>query len=186
MSDEHLFGGISGLSQSEAEIRHIFNRYVSTLFSTKWKISDEITDWSKKLINQIQEHVTQQKDLLEQMYTNKVSLLNTMRDKVLEHLVIYEQKKDTEKINKLLNQCNTLKVELAMLMYVERPIVSIQVITEEQLTQQNQDECNVHKTEDEQSPKQLIKDHDNDIINNTNTNETSSSKLPSINTESTK
>jgi hypothetical protein len=88
----------------------MFNHYINTLFATKWKISDEITDWSKKLINQIQDHVIQQRNLLKQAYTNKVSLLNTIRDQVLEQALIYEQRKDTEQINQLLDQCTTLKV----------------------------------------------------------------------------
>jgi hypothetical protein len=60
--------------------------------------------------------------------------------------------------------------------YIDRPIASIQLITEEQLTQQNPDEYNVHKTEDEQSQKKLIESPDNDIAHNTNANESSSPK----------
>jgi hypothetical protein len=186
MSDEGLFDGSSGLKQSEADIRHIFTRHINTLFTTKWKILDQMTEWSNMLINQIQEYVTQQRNLLEQEYANKVSRLNTIRDQIVEQALICEQKNDTEQIHYLINQCNTLKVELAMLVYIERPIPSIQLITEEQLTQQNGNECNEQKTEDEQSQKKLIEDHDNDISNNTDANETSSSKLSSTNTESTK
>ncbi len=177
MSDEDLFGSISGLKQSEAEIRHIFSRHINTLFAAKWKIADEITDWSKKLINQIQEYVTQQRELLEQEYTKKVSRLNTVRDLILEQTLIYEQKNDTEQITQLLNQCNTLKIDLAMLVYIERPIPSIQLILEEQLTQQIGDESNENKNEDEQSQKKLTED---------NTNESSLSKVSSTNTELTK
>jgi len=184
MSDEDLFGGISGLKQSEAEIRHIFSRHINTLFAAKWKIADEITDWSKKLINQIQEYVTQQRELLEQEYTKKVSRLNTIRDLILEKTLIYEEKNETEQINQLINQCHILKIDLAMLVYIERPIPSIQLIIEEQLTQQSEDECNENKIEDEQSPKKSTEDYNNDISNNTN--ESSLSNLSSTNTESTK
>jgi hypothetical protein len=162
MSEEHLFIGIS----SETEIHHIFDHYTSMLCTTKWKIVDEITEWSKTLVNQIQEHVTQQRNLLEEEYAKKVSNLNTLRDQFIERALIYEEKKDTEQINLLLNQCNTLKVELAALIYVDRPIPSIQLIIEEQMTKQTGDECNVHKTEDEK----LIEDHNNDA------NESSSTK----------
>lgn len=176
MTDENLFAGLSGLKQSETDIRHIFNRYVNMLFTSKWKIADTITDWSKTLINQIQEHVIQQKNLLEEEYAKKVTCLNTLRDQVLEQVSIYEQNKDTEQINQLINQCNTLKVELAQLAYTTRPIASIQLIIDEPFTQ-NTDECNVHKTEDEQCEKKLLEDQNNNIPN---INETSST-----NTEST-
>jgi ribosomal protein S17E len=179
MSAEHLFGDISGLKQSETDIRHIFNRYITTLFNTKWKISDEMTEWSKKLINQIQEYVAQQKELLEQEYAKKVICLNTLRDQVVEQALQYEEKKDTEHIKELINQCNTLKVELPMLVYVDRPIPSIQLISDEQMVQQSDNECTVQKIEDEQSPKELIENHNHDTISNSSTNENLLPEAPS-------
>ncbi len=178
MSDEYLFGETSGLKQSEIEIRHIFSHHVKTLNSQKWKIVDQISEWSQTLISQIQHHVSVQRQLLDQVYEKKVSYLNTICDRFLEQAVLYEQKKDIEQLNQLINQCNTLKFELAMVGCIDRPIASIQLITEEQLPQTDRDECNVNKTEEEED-----KNHDNDMISNYDANSPPkliSSLLPSI------
>jgi hypothetical protein len=166
MAEEYSFGDISGLKQSETDIRHIFNRYIKTLFDTKWKISDEMTEWSKKLINQIQEYVNQQKELLEQEYAKKVTCLNTLRDQVIEQASKYEEIKDTEQINELIKQCNTIKIELAMLVYIDRPISSIQLITERQLVQQNDNQCTVQTTDEV-----VTENHNHETISNPSTNE---------------
>jgi hypothetical protein len=183
MSAEHPFDDISGLKQSEADIRHIFNRYITTLFNTKWKISNEMTEWSKKLINQIQEYVAQQKELLEQEYAKKVTCLNTLRDQVLEQALQYGEKKDTEHIKELINQCNALKVELPMLVYVDRPIPSIKLISDEQMVQQSDNEFTVQKIEDEQSPNELIERYENDTVISLHTAESSPSIITSKNTK---
>ncbi len=184
MSDEYLFGETSGLKQSEIEIRHIFSHHVKTLNSQKWKIVDQISEWSQTLISQIQHHVSVQRQLLDQVYEKKVSYLNTICDRFLEQAVLYEQKKDIEQLNQLINQCNTLKFELAMVGCIDRPIASIQLITEEQLPQTDRDECNVNKTEEEESQRKLIENYDNDMISNYDAN--SPPKLISVNTEPTK
>jgi hypothetical protein len=175
MSDEHL----SLIRQSETHIEHVFKQHLSTLLNQKWKIIDQISEWSTTLIRQIQEHVTTQRDLLEQVYEKKVSDLNTMRDRFLKHALVYEQKNETKKIKLLLKRCDTLKYDLATLGYLERPIASIQLVTEEQSMEQNQNECSEHKTEDEQSRNELPKDH----VNNTEPIESSSPKPALINTE---
>lgn len=172
MTDEHLFDGILGLKQSDSYVHHIFHQYIQTLFMKKWQIVDAINDWSKTVMNQVQDHVTQQKKLVEEEYMKKVNNLNVIRDRVLEQISNYEQEKNIEQINQLISKCDTLKMELVTLVYMERPIMSIQIVTEEQLTQQITNESSVNKTiDDDQTPK-----------NNTITNEISpSSQVPTKN-----
>ncbi|CAF0920817.1 unnamed protein product [Rotaria sordida] len=169
----------------EAEIRHLFNHHMSMLCNQKWKIIDEITKWSTTLISQIQEHVTQQRKFLDQVYEKKVFCLNTIRDRILKQALIYEQKEDNEQVNQWLNQCNTLKLELATLNYINRPISTIQLVAEEQSIQPNtDDEQNEQKTEVEQSPIELIDNNEKNIINNTDTNEYEPPQVTSTNTAS--
>ncbi|CAF3723256.1 unnamed protein product [Rotaria sordida] len=171
----------------EAEIRHLFNHHMSMLCNQKWKIIDEITKWSTTLISQIQEHVTQQRKFLDQVYEKKVFCLNTIRDRILKQALIYEQKEDNEQVNQWLNQCNTLKLELATLNYINRPISTIQLVAEEQSIQPNtDDEQNEQKTEVEQSPIELIDNNEKNIINNTDTNEYEPPQVTSTNTASIK
>ncbi|CAF3881782.1 unnamed protein product [Rotaria sordida] len=171
----------------EAEIRHLFNHHISMLCNQKWKIIDEITKWSITLISQIQEHVTQQRKFLDQVYEKKVFCLNTIRDRILKQALIYEQKEDNEQVNQWLNQCNTLKLELATLNYINRPISTIQLVAEEQSIQPNtDDEQNEQKTEVEQSPIELIDNNEKNIINNTDTNEYEPPQVTSTNTASIK
>ena len=170
MSDEHLVGEASAARQWETDIEHIFKQHLTTLYIQKWKIVEQINEWSTTLMHQIQEHVTAQRNLLEQVCEKKASDINTLRDRVLEKAVIHDQKNETKKIKHLLSRCTNLKYELGTLAYIERPIGSIQLIKEEQLMQQNQTESNENKTEDE-----LIKNHDSGVVNITETNESPSS-----------
>ncbi|CAF0988937.1 unnamed protein product [Rotaria sp. Silwood1] len=170
----------------ETEIRHSFSHHIGRLCNQKWKIVDEITKWSSTLMSQIQEYVTQQRKLLEEVYEKKVCYLHIIRDRIVEQALIYEQKQDNEQINQLLSQLNTLKFELATLTYINRPIATIQLVTEEQLIQPNVDEHNEYKTEDEQSPKKEFNDDKKTMINNTDVNENGPPKVTSTNTESIK
>ncbi|CAF4989250.1 unnamed protein product, partial [Rotaria sp. Silwood1] len=72
------------------------------------------------------------------------------------------------------------------LTYINRPIATIQLVTEEQLIQPNVDEHNEYKTEDEQSPKKEFNDDKKTMINNTDVNENGPPKVTSTNTESIK
>ncbi|CAF3407144.1 unnamed protein product [Rotaria sp. Silwood1] len=74
----------------------------------------------------------------------------------------------------------------ATLTYINRPIATIQLVTEEQLIQPNVDEHNEYKTEDEQSPKKEFNDDKKTMINNTDVNENGPPKVTSTNTESIK
>ena len=135
------------IPQSEIEIRHFFKHLISTLCNQKWKIIEQITDWSKTLIHQIQEHVNDQRKLLERVYEQKVSYFDSVRDQFLQRALVFEQQHDTEQMQQLINQCNALKSDIAFLVYTERPITSIQLVTEEQLLQT----CIEQKTIDKES-----------------------------------
>ena len=136
MSNEHSFSQIIGIKQWETDIRHAFNRHMMTLFAAKWKMLDEITEWRNKLLQWIEEYDKQQRDLLEEFYAKKVTDLNTLRDQTLEQAVKYEEKKETEQMNQLVDQCNTLKVELGALVEMVRPIPSFQLVTDQQQVQE--------------------------------------------------
>ncbi|UJR21008.1 hypothetical protein I4U23_024108 [Adineta vaga] len=140
----------SELSQSEIEIRHFFKHLITTLCQQKWKIIDQISEWSKTLIRQIQDHVNDQRTHLEQVYEHKVSYLDSIRDQFLSRALIFEQHNDTEQMQQLINQCNTLKSDIALLVYIERPITSIQLLTEEHLLQSYQQPCIERRTVDEE------------------------------------
>ncbi|CAF0841594.1 unnamed protein product [Adineta ricciae] len=112
-----------------------------------WKIIEQITDWSKTLIHQIQEHVNDQRKLLERVYEQKVSYFDSIRDQFLQRALVFEQQHDTAQMQQLINQCNALKSDIAFLVYNERPITSIQLVTEEQLLQT----CIEQKTADKES-----------------------------------
>lgn len=155
MSEDYPFNGIAGLKQSETDIRHIFNRHNQALFTTKWKLLDEITDWGKKNIEHIQEHVEQQKKITEDVYTQKVTKLTLLRDQCLKQASVLEDTKDTEQITQLVRKCESLKVELAELAQVYTVVNTIQLRTEEQIFQQNQKESIPQKTSNE-NPEQNV------------------------------
>lgn len=139
MSDELSFDEIIKTKQWDTDIRHIINRHIKTLFERKWKLSDEITEWRKTMMTWIEEYVTQQKKLVEQQYAKKMTCLNALRDLMLQQASKYEENKDTEQINQLVNQCENLKIELATLVPVMRSIPSLQLITDEEQQQQTEE-----------------------------------------------
>lgn len=140
MSIDDSISQISGIKQWETDIRHAFNRHVMTLFAAKWKMFDEITEWRKRLVQWIEEYDKQQRNLLEEHYGKKVTALTASRDQLLEQAGKYDEIKETEQINQLVDQCNTMKVELAVLVEMIRPIPSFQIVTDRQESADNRPE----------------------------------------------
>ena len=178
MSDKYFFGKTRIISQVEREIRHLFDHHVNTLFQQKWTIIDQITQWSNTLIRHIQEHVNEQRKCLDQVYETKLLNLNVLRDRFIEQSLFCEQKQEIEQVRQNLNQCNTLKFELATLIYLNRPIQTIQLVLDKQSIKPNQ---YMTQSSDKQTGKQLIEHHENGSIYDVNKNAS-----PSINREPTK
>lgn len=187
MSEQSSLNGTSQIKSLELEIRHLFHHHATVLCSEKWKLSEEMSQWGSKLISQIQEHVQQQKELLESTYQQRKFYLEALCIRFLEQTQIYEQKQEFEQIDYWINKCNSLKFELARLAYIDRPISTIQLMTEGPLIQTNREQCiEEKKSEDEQSPEKQGHACENNKISNTDTTETESLKSTYENVESTK
>ena len=131
MSNELSLDGILKTKQWETDIRHIISRHIQTIFNTKWKLLDQITEWRNTMNKWIEEYATQQKELLEQHYAKKLTSLNTLRDLMLQQASTHQENKEIEQINQLVSQCDNLKVELAFMVPMTRPIPSFQLVTDE-------------------------------------------------------
>ena len=131
MSNELSLDGILKTKQWETDISHIISRHIQTIFNTKWKLLDQITEWRNTMNKWIEEYATQQKEFLEQHYAKKLTSLNTLRDKMLQQASTHQENKEIEQINQLVSQCDNLKVELAFMVPMTRPIPSFQLVTDE-------------------------------------------------------
>lgn len=137
ISENYLVDQISNLKQPEIDIHRAFNRHISLIFAKKWEILDEITQWGEKNIAQIEEHVEQQKKIVEQEYAVKITNLNSVRSHMLKHVVHLVEQQNTEQINQLLSQCQNLKEELVKIKYIVVPVSTIKVFTDEKVLEQN-------------------------------------------------
>jgi hypothetical protein len=116
-----------GYTRSTSEIYAIFRRHTDSLFDQKKKAWQAIDEWSTGLIKQIRDHVSEQNRLLNQAYDDQKKYLDDMR----EHFVasfIYKNKDDIEEIDRLLEKCRNLDVELASLDFYSRNTDFIQIV----------------------------------------------------------
>lgn len=113
--------------RSETEISNLFERHMKTLVDEKQRMIDEIIEWEKNLIQQIQENVRRQKHLLEQQCRYEFEALKIKRKEYLDTALIYEQRNDREEVRRLLEQCHNLKLQLASFEYPEKFIPFVQV-----------------------------------------------------------
>jgi hypothetical protein len=98
-----------------SEIYDIFTRHHHSLIDQQWKANHAIDDWSTNLVQEIRDYASAQKRLVDQAYQKQQKHLDDMRDQFVEINNIYEDKKNTEEIKRLLDRCKTLKVELVEL-----------------------------------------------------------------------
>jgi hypothetical protein len=133
-----------------AKIKNLFEQYNATLLEQKKKISEEITKWGSDLIREIEQHVTDQKKLLEQQFENQRRAIDAKRKQSMSDLAKEDKKRDSEEINRLLAECKDLKFELAALEYHNRKVDYIQVTTDDQLAEKSRNE---NSTEEKSSPR---------------------------------
>jgi len=129
-------------SQAEVEIRQLFEQYQKTLTDQKCKMCDDIADWRDATIDSIYKHANQQTYFLEQKYKKKLDILNKACQQFVEELRLYEQLNNTEDVNRLLEQCKGLKIELAALEHKGQTIPFVEVTSTKWIVT-NQDENEV-------------------------------------------
>jgi len=81
------------------------------------KAYQEINEWSISLINQIKDHALKQRSLVLEAYNIHRKHLENMREQFVETNSIYERKNDTEEVNRLLERCKNLKVNIVNITY---------------------------------------------------------------------
>ena len=129
--------------RSETEISNLFERHMKILIDEKQRIINELIEWEKNLIHQVQDNVRQQKHLLEQQCRYQYEMLKVKRQEYLDTALIYEQRQDREEVRRLLEQCHHLKLQLISFEYPEKiiPFIQIQKIIKNE---------NIHSTEKQQ------------------------------------
>jgi hypothetical protein len=127
MAEVRLFGFTLLRSSTEQDLHKLFDRYKKTLSEQKSKISDDIAEWRDKLIRDIHKHVNGQKDFLEQQYEYEVRSLDDKRQDFIDTLRTCQKSNDTDQIQRLLDLCNSLQIELATVKYHQQDIMFIQL-----------------------------------------------------------
>ncbi|CAF1685779.1 unnamed protein product [Rotaria magnacalcarata] len=109
-----------------------------------------IDAWEETQLQNIRQHASYQKQLLNEEYENECNDLKEQRQEFIETLLIHEAQKNTEQINRLIDCCKALQCELAPLIYNEQPTQFIHV-TKRQHSNRKTDKSNVFKSTDNTS-----------------------------------
>jgi hypothetical protein len=163
------------MKKAETEIRGQFKQYNDTLARKKKEESEALTKWGETLISQIKNHVTEQKKLLDQHFDNQKRFLDDEQKKFLAHPVVQEKKNDKEQIDRLIDACKALKLNLDILHRYDQPIAYMRVMKEEELVLKSPDETSTKQPQENESQNRTTEDN-----NNSTGNTASGSGRPSL------
>ncbi len=136
-----------GSSTYTSNIYYIFDNLLRDLQQEKWKAEENIRTWETALRFQIEEHVKEQKNLLESYYNDRQTVLEKKRAETIADAHNFYQPYDYTQLNNLIDQCKRLKFELSVaFIYEEKPISFIVCVTKEHLAQIKKNESNTTKT----------------------------------------
>ncbi|CAF3421643.1 unnamed protein product [Rotaria sp. Silwood1] len=152
----YTYSSSYGSGRPRDEIYSIFQRHGNSLIEQETKAYRAIEEWSASLILQIREYASQQQRLLRHAYEKQRKYFEDLRGQFVETSFIYEQNKNTEEINRLLEKCKTLEVELVKVNYPTRDTPFIEVIPVEPSEQMNHKKLNQNKTANGEFEKPLI------------------------------
>ena len=103
---------LSASRRSIDEIYATFRHHWNSLWEEERKVNEAIDEWSIGLINQIRDYTSRQKALVSQVFKSYQKHLDEMRDQFVQSGYVYERKGDTMELNRLVEKCKTLEIEL--------------------------------------------------------------------------
>jgi len=127
-----------------------------SLSDQQQKANQAIDDWSNGFIKQISDHAFKQRRLVDKAYNIHEEHLKNMRSQFVEINSIYERKNDTEEINRLLERCKNLKVDLVNIMFRSRNNEFIDVTVVEPTERMEPEELNPRKARDDKLVNQWL------------------------------
>jgi hypothetical protein len=161
------------MKKSELEIFNLFEHHNETLSKRRGKIYEKLTNWGRELIRLIEDHVNNQKQILDQHFERQKRFLDSERKRFNVKVAVQEKKKESEQIDRLLAECTALKLNPPIIYQCESPITSMRVITEEQLALIKADRNNVHQPKENQCRNGSTENNDYGTGNNASTSERS-------------
>jgi hypothetical protein len=117
------------------------------LYDERLKIEENINTWAEALCFQINEHVKEQKNLLQSYYNDRLLILNAKKREIENEMRKYNPQHDYDPIHNLMEECRTLKFDLLVVLdYEDQPLSFIQCVTKEHLAQKKKNESSATKT----------------------------------------
>jgi hypothetical protein len=154
------------MRRSEMGINNLCNLFAKELSDRTLYMCDEINSWRDALVRQIDDHVRDQRRLLEQEYRKQQNYIEDTRQQFIDATRPLEHSGNNERIDQLIAQCKALKFELAALEFPERTIPFIEFMTEEKLARKKRDEKKTDRTEYNKPRKNSSGGYDNLKTNN--------------------
>ena len=150
MSNYRLLYSPDRACRSEMEISNLFERHAKALLEEKQRMMNEIVEWEKKLVRQIEQYVNEQKHRLDIEWKNQLEYLRVKRQEFLDTALIYEKRNDREEVRQLLEQCHALKCQLGSLEYPEQSIPFIRIEKE------NKPPSNIHNDQNKSTMNEYV------------------------------
>jgi hypothetical protein len=141
------YRNVSSGAHAMNRIFEIFGSHLSSLANQETKAYQALDDWSSALYSQIRDHVSQQRQLILQTYEIQRNHLENIRKQFVDASIIYEQRKNTEEIDRILAKCKSLKVDLVKFDFYSRSTEFIQVTPVKLPELMDQDDFNSGKSE---------------------------------------
>ncbi|CAF1334748.1 unnamed protein product [Adineta steineri] len=159
------------------DIRKFFTDQQKDLQNQKKEISRTIDQWRTFCIKEIEQHATEEKKRLDQLYEYQKNFFETQRRNFTEEATKQDKLKNKEQLSQLLEQCQELQFKLAKPEYYQHSTELIHIIvTDEQLSQINQRKS---------SRSNSLTDYNTNIANDDSVNESSLQKPTSANAKQT-
>jgi hypothetical protein len=132
-----------------------------TLVKKRKEVLERLTKWGNELVRLVEDHVNRQKKLLDQHVDAQKRFLDAERKRFNAEIAAQKKKKDNEQIERLLAECQALKLDLPIIDQYEQPMSYMRVMTEAQLPPRKTDENSLHETEENQSQNRSTEDNGN-------------------------
>ncbi len=174
------------MSPSEAEINNFFNNQRDALYSQQLKLSEDIDRWANNAVRRINENVSRQKSLLKNQYEKQLRELSNKQRDFIEARLVFVQSSNLEEVQRLVEQCRSLKYTLGALEYSDDYIPLMQLTQPKKLDEAQQGSFDVRQTGGSPSQNRPQGDTSSAVVTYTGSNNTFTTKPISPTTMQTK
>ncbi|CAF1655615.1 unnamed protein product [Adineta ricciae] len=126
-----MLGFSIGVSAAGRKLNELFEDYQAILDDQRAKSIRRISEWEENTVDNIKQHASDVKNLLEQQYDAQIRSVKETKKTYLSMIDEHEDIRDEQAVHSLLEQCTLLKFELAQIEYHPCSIDFIQLVSKD-------------------------------------------------------